>query len=411
MKRLALILIFVCLAAPASRGAESVNDLFNQAQKANQEKRFDDALRLYERVIVEHPEAMPDGWFSAQRSIAETLARKGDFAEASKAAHLCLDAAPNFGTFNDVVGFAANILSAEDKKVDRANQFLAFQQTGATGGAGNPMDAVGYPSLPDRERAFATMREQAGDTAEASRLRAFTFLFVGKPKEAFAQFADAFRRSSNVQDFQRAGRELTTVGLRAVHGHGIGIDTAIQYVTFGPNGPDGKAGTSDDIADPFAQLNSGAPAPGDGGLAGLSAEDIAALRKVRETCELYSGDPSVDGFTRMLSFISLHRANSALDNWGAAGQRDWYLRCALEFNDLNEVIPCTLAAARGRDLHFGGVYPLLAEIDARIAKGPKLTNGVEKIREQFKAVTNELTQMVPNIKPPSTKTLNNPATF
>jgi len=384
--------------------------LFAEAQAAVNDHKFDDAVHLYERILVELPDVAPDSWYNAQRNIAETLAKKGDLAEAAKAVHLCLDGAPNPYTFNDSIILAANILSALDKKVDRANQFLAFQQSGPAGGATNPMDSIGYPALPNREQAFETMLKQAGDTPAASRLRAYTFLFTGKPKEALPQFADEFRRSSDFRDLQQASLDLI-VGLRAARGQNLDLDKAIQFVLYGPNGPDGKPKTPDDLADPFAELLPAPPPAGDGGLAELSADDLASLRKVRDACLLYAGDPWVDGNLRYHSFAVLQRINIALDNWGATGQKDWYLEHAFEFNNLNDIIPSMLAAARDRELNFGGVYPLLNEIDARIAaqKDSPPTNGIEKARTQFDAMCAEIkkqsTTKIPPIKP-----LTQPAT-
>ncbi len=385
--------------------------LFRKAQAANDAHKPDDALSLYERILEEHPERL-DAWFPVQRNIAETLARKGDLAEAAKAAHLCLDIAPNPQAFNEAVAFAANILSALDKNVDRANQFLAFQQSGSAGGAVNPMDAVGYPSLPNRERAFETMRQQAGDTPAASRIRAYTFLLTGKPKEALAQFADGFRRSSTFSDLQRAGLDLTTIGLRDVRGCGIGIETAVQFVIFGPNGKDGKPNTPDDLTDPFAEWLPAAPAPGEGGLADPSADDLATLRKVRDACALYAGDSLLEDYLlRYHAFAVLHRTHIALDDWGIAGQKDWYLQYAFEFGNLTEVLPCTLAAARDRALHFGGVYPLLDEIDAKLAaQDVKPKNGIEKARAQFDALCAELNR-ASAVKVSPIKPLSQPASF
>lgn len=251
MKRFALILFLAGLALPLVRGADNpVDDLSKQAQDAVTAKKFDEAIALYGRIITEHADAS-DRWFDAQLNITRALTAKGDLAGAAQSAHLCLDGAPNLDAFDQVVSLTANILSAQDKNVDRANKFLAFQQSGSGGGQVSPMDAVGYPSQPDRERAFATFRQQAGDDASAARLRALTFLFTGKPREALAQFADAFRRNDNPYDLRNAGVELVSIGLRAARGNRVGLDQAMQFVIFGPNGPDGKPGTPDDLTDPF----------------------------------------------------------------------------------------------------------------------------------------------------------------
>ena len=423
MKRLALSLLLVGLAPLAAFGADNpVDGLFQQAQAATTARKFDDALHLYERVFLEHPEAA-DRWFDAQGDLVVTLARKGDLAEAAKAAHIYLDSAPDSTHFRTAVELAAHILSAMDKHVDRANQFLHFQQSGPSNGLTNPMDAIGYPSLPERERAFAAVRQQAGDDAAASRLRAFTFLFTGKPKDAMAQFADAFRRSSQWPDLHRSGPELVTIGLRAVRGHGVGLETSLPFVVFGPKGPDGKPNTADDIADPFADFLPAPPAPGEGGLAGLSAENLNVLRQVHDAARLYAADPCLPGGIRLAGLLALARSNDALDNWGAPGQKDGYLQMApwpwgvkkaqRSTNDrvLEYQLLCgAQTAARGRALHFGGVYPLWNAIDAYgAAQGIKPTEGMDRARKQFGDACAGLNRT--HFQVPPLKMLNKPASF
>ncbi len=401
---------------PERRDAQGgvVDMLSVKAQAANNERKFDDALHLYERIITEHPE-ISDRWYGVERSIVDALIKKGDLAEAVKAAHLCLDSAPDLPAYNDTVVLAANILSALDKSVDRANQFLAFQQSGPAGGGANPMDAVGYPSQPDREKTFDAMRKQAGDGAASSELRARTFLLTGKPKEALVQFADAFRRSSSISDLQRASLDLPTVGLRDVRGHVIGIDKAIQFVIFGPNGPDGKPNTPDDLADPFKEWLPVLPASGEGGLAGLSAEDLTALRRVRDGAKLYARDPWVRGYIRQHALSALQRMNEALDGWGEPGLKEWYLQIALakgaEDNDIAELsLVGAQAAARGTALHLGGVNAFWQEIDAwRTAQGVKSTKRMEHIEASFNNVCATLNKI--QFQKPAATMLKTPATF
>jgi len=182
-------------------------------------------------------------------------------------------------------------------------------------------------------------------------------------------------------------------------------------VIFGPNGPDGKPNTPDDLADPFAGLLPDPPAPGEGGLAGLTPDDLAALRKVREASLLYAGDPGVHDNLRFHAFLALRKTNDALDNWGIAGQKEWFFQYAFEYGNLESVLPGLLAAARGRALNFGGDYPVLAEIAARLAagKGPKQPNGIEKAREQFNQMIDPLQKI--NFPKSALSPLKQPASF
>jgi tetratricopeptide (TPR) repeat protein len=414
MKRLALILCLCGQAIPVAWGAPNpVDDLFKQAQISAKDGKFDDAIQSYEHVLTDHPEAY-SRWFDAEMNLAQMLAKKGDWDGAAKAAHLCLDGAPNLGSFDRAVGFAAAILSAQDKNIDRANQFIAFEQAGT---GVNPMDAVGYPSLPEREKAFTLIRQQAGDDANASRLRGFTYLFTGKPKEALGQFADAFRRNESPYDLSNAGVELVCIGLRAVRGHRVGLDKDMQFVIFGPDGPDGKPGTADDLTDPFAQFMPPVPAAGTGGLAALSADDLATLQKVRDAAQVYAGDPFLpsDGIRRT-ALAALQRANDALDGWGAPGQKDWYLRLALGVDcrppDENTTGYLTgmQLAARGRAAHYGGVHALWNEIDAVCAaKNIDPPRRLKDVRAQFEKVCAGLEQI--KFSTPTLVLLKKPATF
>ena len=364
-----LVLLF-CLATLTARAAPNpVDDLFKQAQDAMTGKKYDDAISAYQHVINEHPEAV-DRWYDAQHGIVQALIQKGDLAGAAQSAHVCLDAAPSLGAFADTVNFTANILSAQDKNVDRANKFIAYQD-GDAPGAANPMDAVGYPAQPDRETAFAKIRQDSGQDAAAARLRAETFLFSGKPRDALPQFADAFRRNENSYDLRNAGIELVTVGLRAAQGNQAGLDKAMQFVIYGPNGADGKPATPDDVPDPFKKWLT-SPAPGQGGVSGLNPGDRATLKKIGDAAQLYAGDailPS-DG-PRRSSLAALLRINDALDGWGVAGQEDWFLRLALglgcpppdEYTAVTYLRGAAFAA-RGRDLNYAGVRALWAEIKA-----------------------------------------------
>jgi len=418
MKTIALILLlFPLWVSPAGAAPDAANELFATAQKAAAEKRFDDAIQAYESILTEHPEAM-SRWFSAQSGIAQMLAKKGDLAEAVKAARLCLDSAPTLQNYNEAIGLTANILSALDKNVDRANAFIAFQQTGPAPGVTNPIEAIPYPSLPAREAAFAVLRQNAGDDAAASRLRAFTYLLTGKPKEALAQFADAFRRSSTPQNIQRSGADLVLTGLRAVRGHAFGLDKALAFVVSGPEGAGGNTNAGG-VADPFEGLLPPAPAPGEGGLDGAGPDDLAALRRVHDAAKLYLGDRWVPEMVRRSALGALHRSNDALDGWGEAGQKDWYLdlafnsgfkeRWAGEVID-DGVVASTEAAAKGRALHLGGVSALWKEIDAYYAAHQLAPGkGMESIRNQFKATLAALAGM--QFPKSTTSKLKSPASF
>jgi tetratricopeptide (TPR) repeat protein len=420
MKRLALILFFLGPVAPLAWADPNPTDqLFHQADDAEKAGKWDDAVNFYEQVITNGQSTDINAWYSAQSRIVNALAKKGDFASAAQHAHICIDAATNLGAFDDAVRTAANILSAQDKNVDRANQFLAFQQSGPAGGKTNPMDAVGYPSMPDRETAFTNLRAQAGEDASASRFRAYTYLYSGKPHDALAQFSDTFRRNNNPYDFTNGGMELVLVGLRAARGYRVGLDEAMKFVIHGPNGPDGKPNTPDDIPDPFSALMPAVPPPGQGGLAGTDPTSLAALRKVNDAALLYAGDPLAPVDTNRMVH-ALERSNIALDNWGAPGQVDWFIRlelglgCPPPGEYTGEYLNGLYYAARGRGNNYGGITTVWNQVTAEgAAHNVKLTDAQQKnfdrIHDQFgKDMTNLANIQYPKI---DFQPLKQPATF
>jgi len=239
----------------ASEWCQQVADTFAD------EGRLDDALRAYERVFVAWPDVL-DSWAGVQRKIVESLVKKGALEEAIKAARVCLDAATDDKGLADQVRLVAEIFKSMDKNLGRANALINYHRSGPDGEDGkpgtdddlkNPLDGYPYPAYPERDRAFAEARKRAGDDARAMRFRALTYLYSGHPKEALRCFMDAFGRCMP-DELQQTGQDMILLGARAVRGHAVGLDGFFHFVNYGPAGPDGRLGTADDLADPFAPL-------------------------------------------------------------------------------------------------------------------------------------------------------------
>jgi len=418
MNRFALLFLLGGLLFFPVKGedAQAVGDLFKQAVAARDAGKFDDSVQAYEQIIETHPEAY-ERWYDAQNGITQTLIKKKDFAGAAQSAHLCLDAAP-LRSYDSVVELIASLLSAQDKNVDRANRLIAFAQSGGGKDQVNPLDSIGYPALSPRETAFAALRQQAGDDSAASRFRALTFLFTGHPKDALAQYADALRRSDNNPNVvPQLISDMIGIALRDVRANRVGLDEAVQFVAWGPNGPDGKPGTADDLLDPFAQWLSPAPTPGDGGLAGFDAAGLATLRQVRDAAQLYGGDPFVSADIRHSALHALQRVTQALDAWGASDSKDWYLSRAFpaspplpDRQTLQILLQGAELSARAGALHFGGVHDLWREIDLKLATdGLQGNKSIEEVRAQFDKLCAQISQT--KFPKADLKPLQVPATF
>ena len=224
-------------------------------------RRHEEALAAYERVFIGYPD-QSDFWYSAQVGIAAVLREQDKLDDAIQAARVGLDAARDRSSVINSTRFIAQCLKQKDVHVTRANHMINYQRFGPAGEDGkagtdddpqDPLDAFGYPSCPDRERVFADARKRAGQDAQAARHRALTYAFTGHPKEALEHLLDAFSRASG-SDFKRIGQDLIVIGVRSARGHAVGLQPYVDFINFGPAGPDGKLGTADDLKDPFPAL-------------------------------------------------------------------------------------------------------------------------------------------------------------
>lgn len=228
------------------------------------EKKYEEALKTYERTFTKHAERA-DYWYYAQAGIVDVLIKQSRFKEAISAVRVSMDGAWNRNTIADRARKVAEIFKGLDGNVARANAFINYQKFGPAGPDGkpgtgddltNPLDKIAYPRYPERERVFEETRKKAGDNAASSRHRGMTYIYSGRSKEASRHFMDAFRRCDG-RAFQSMGEVMIVMGIRAVRGHSVGLEQFFKFVNFGPNGPDGKSGTNDDIADPFVPLLGG----------------------------------------------------------------------------------------------------------------------------------------------------------
>jgi len=226
------------------------------------QQKYDDARKVIERVFTAHGSTI-NNWYSAQLTIASILQAQGKTLEALRATRIALDAAPNRSEITYRVRTIADYIRALDNNIGRANQFINYQRFGPAGEDGkpgtaddltDPLPALGYPSYPERERAFDKVRKEAGDDDEASRLRAYTYIYTGKPKEALRHFLDMVGRVQSDR-FKYVAPELIIVGVRAARGYAGDMQPFVDYVNYGPAGPDGRTGTADDLKDPFAPIS------------------------------------------------------------------------------------------------------------------------------------------------------------
>jgi hypothetical protein len=136
------------------------------------------------------------------------------------------------------------------------------------------------------------------------------------------------------------------------------------------------------------------PPDGDGGLAALSADDVAALRDARGALERLVADEGQPEPLRREAAAGLGRIHEALNDWGKEGQLDWYLA------QLSRNLPGHLqgvlalgaqSAAKARQAHFGGVTEFWRRLGSLAqARKVSVSGEAENIRRQFEACTDQL---------------------
>jgi tetratricopeptide (TPR) repeat protein len=394
----------------AQRYALLIGDVYRSAQ------RYDEALKAYERVFLDYGE-INDCSCDAQAQIAETLKAKGDYAGALKAARIPLDAAWDSNRLTSAAQVVAELLKAADKHVGRANAFILFQKHGPAGEDGrpgtgddltDPLAEVGYPSYPQREKAFAQARARAGDDADASRFRALTWLYTGRPREALRMYLDAFARS-DMGSLSRIGRDLVVVGVRAVQGHPHGLERFFAFLNYGPAGPDGKLKTADDLANPFLELGlepaDFAPRAPDKA-EWLAAADVRALREARSLLREVAAGRLEDAQPRRDALAALVRVQLALNEW-QDGPR-WYLdQLGANGRDRGGAAAWVEAgqlAAKAGACHLGAVHAFWRTYDGLdLFEGSQEPREISRVRSAFERASGELRKPRPLV-PRSLKT-------
>ena len=154
----------------------------------------------------------------------------------------------------------------------------------------------------------------------------------------------------------------------------------------------------------------GATAPevagGAGGLAGLSAEDVQALRAAADVLRGIAIDEAEGEDLRARAVDAITRVHEALADWGRPDLKAWYLGL-LATTDSGRLQEALLvggqAAGKGGACHLGGVRAFWGEVDALVAaKGLALGQEARRVRKDFEDRAADLAKprrMAPNLEP------------
>jgi hypothetical protein len=393
-------------------------ELLRQMGRLLNEGKCDEGLRTCEEFFRIGADRL-ECWHGVERCILELFVKAGKLEEALRHARLMMDTTPEPRAISDTTRRVMELFKALDKDITRSNAFLEYQLYGPNGPDGqpgtpddlkNPLEAYPYPDCAEREKAFAEARAQAGDDADASRYRAWTYLYTAHPREALKWFVDALTRSpvtpggrNPAETIPYRAREMVWLGVRPVRGHAVGLADVYNFVAYGAAGPDGQPGTPDDLPDPFPALLGSEPLPGP---VTLSADDLQAVRVLRDSLRSIVADPREPAGERRLCVEALERLHEALNDWAQPEVRAFFLECLQndrEGHSQQGLFFAALGAARGSSYHLGGALRFCQELpDMLRQNGKTLHRDAENQRLNFLKVIASLIpreRLTPNLKP------------
>lgn len=162
----------------------------------------------------------------------------------------------------EVAGRLSLVLKRLDGSVARANQVLELVRWGAAGPDGNvgTADDIADPfadadlAEPARDQAFAEALTAQGDDWRGHLARATLYRYQGKTREALPELKRAFDLAPMEEEPIRAVAQATMRVLTQLTGSPAAAERYADFQRYGTAGPDGKAGSADDLTDPVAAL-------------------------------------------------------------------------------------------------------------------------------------------------------------
>lgn len=218
------------------------------------------AAAVFERVFTAHP-TVRDRWPEAQDRLVDVMVAQKRYDDALRAGRVALDACRDVWTVERQVNRLADIWrTKEGPKSAHADALMIVRRYGPNGRDGvagtaddatNPLNEVAYPDYAERRKAFDAAAPTLGDGTAAALQRGWARVYAADPRAALAQFADALRRCP-VDQLETVTQAVVFNGFRPLLGITANLEPIGFFIAYGPVGPDGQAGTTDDVRDPFS---------------------------------------------------------------------------------------------------------------------------------------------------------------
>jgi tetratricopeptide (TPR) repeat protein len=226
--------------------------------------RTDELARVFFRAILAEP-LDENTALLCLKAIMELRVREGRLDDGLAAAYAAYSTC-GFGTyaspavFGKAVDLVAEALRARDGHLVSGNLFRQYQLTGPAGPdrkPGTPDDLpspvanVAFKPDPELDKLFEAAIAAQPLSVAGHRARGWLCLAWCKPRKALGEFKRAFAICSlETAEINRVAQDVA-LGLKALHGTPVGMEAFADFQRHGPNGPDGRKGTPDDLKDPL----------------------------------------------------------------------------------------------------------------------------------------------------------------
>ena len=150
---------------------------------------------------------------------------------------------------------AAETLKAMDGNLGRAKALVDFNRSGEAPSAANPLVAFARLEDATRRGEIERLDEYCASAPWTGLLAAATrYLWADDAEKAVAAAARAFAEAPMSQKELQMCADAAAAPLLALTRDPAAARAVVDYLVFGANGPDGVAGTGDDVTDPVSMV-------------------------------------------------------------------------------------------------------------------------------------------------------------